>query len=422
MKKYFLNSILIILILLLSINSTFSSCEIKDSTADVLYNYLENNRKVVNNISKQLTRKEIKPWYHLKRESVKTYNLIFNWWDTLTTWEYFISQIKAEIPYPIQRDLILLKREWEDLNRFLKSALENWYSDNNIKNPCEWVTNCNLSWKASEIISELISNNAKVINLYQLNILWKFSFSDDSNFILVDKNFESDFNKYYNQYTIADCSNTEWWFMFRINKAIKEITLKDQFWQNGIKEWQNAWNLLTWSKSTEEEYIETERRLLREELSRNWISWSNWDAILKNLDEFNNNWYNNWNNPISNSFDTFSDSLERWKTSDIISDFWNTLVQLYDWVTDNSSVSLREFSNKKSDIESENKIISEIDLLYERQKPFISSHNLNSEKLRSKIMDMHIWISQAINTLDKSIPKAIKVCESQDRNSWKCSF
>jgi len=42
---------------------------------------------------------------------VKIYNLFTNWSDTYTTWEYFVSQIEAEIPQPIQRDLRMLKAE-----------------------------------------------------------------------------------------------------------------------------------------------------------------------------------------------------------------------------------------------------------------------------------------------------------------------
>jgi len=57
----------------------------------------------------------------------------------------------------------------------------------------------------------------------------------------------------------------------------------------------------------------------------------------------------------------------------------------------------------------------EIDNAYQREIPFIAAQDTNSDKLQGRIIQMHIDLSQAINTLDKTIPFAQKVCNDQDR-------
>jgi len=52
-------------------------------------------------------------------------------------------------------------------------------------------------------------------------------------------------------------------------------------------------------------------------------------------------------------------------------------------------VSIRDFSNIKEDFETTDEVMNEINLLYERQIPFIATHNLNAQKLRAKIIKMH---------------------------------
>ena len=430
MKKIFLKIIVLFIVLLFNYNNTFSSdcsssCTIKDWTAEILNNYFANNKKIISNISKQLTKKEKKPWYYLQKENIKIHNLIFNWNDTLTTWEFFTSQISWEIPQPIQRDLRRIKRESENINRFLKSSLERWYWNNIIKNVCKWVDYCNFwnNLKASDIIWQLVANNAKITDLYKLNILWKkMSFSGKWQIILVPKNFESEMHNFYNQYSIYDCSQCDWAFADRITKSWKKFLLNTKNWERWIEEWQEAWDLLRNSHSNTKEIQKLEAKLLKEELSNQWVTSSNADAILKNLDDFNNNWYSSGNDPISNTFNTMVNFLDISWMKRTFSDFWETVMNVYNKQTDTTQINIRTFSNVKEDIWKSYKIMSEINLLYQKQIPFISTHNLNSEKLRNKIIKMHQSITNSINILDKQIPKAIKICNQQGKWQGKCSY
>jgi len=64
-------------VILLSISSTYaSSCMIKDKPIDSLNQYLENNKLVINNISKQLIESEKTKEKSIKQEAQDEYNKV----------------------------------------------------------------------------------------------------------------------------------------------------------------------------------------------------------------------------------------------------------------------------------------------------------------------------------------------------------
>ena len=431
MNKKILKIFLLIIALLFSYNNAFwsscsSSCSIKDSTAEILSNYFDNNKKILGNISPLLKKWKKQPWYNIQKKIDRIYNFFTNWYDdSYTAWEYFLSQIQFEIPQPIQRDLRLLKAEWENLNAYLKKILEWNYEDTITWDICDWVKYCNF-WKGekelSTVIWKLVWNNAEIIQLYQNSIAWKISVANyiDNKLILVPDNFKSEMNNFYNQYSIYECSKCEWAFADRITKSWDKFILNTKHWNDWIAKWKEAWNMLLNSHSNTAEIQQKERELLSQELSRQWISGSNSAAMLQNLDDYNNNWYTISNNPIWNTFKTFINSVDSAWARKVLSDFWQTINKIYKWVTDTSSVSIREFSNIKEDFETTDEVMNDIDLLYQKQIPFISAHNLNAKKLRAKIIKMHTELVFWINVLDKSIPEAIKVCNDQWKGQGKC--
>ena len=431
MNKKILKIFLLIIALLFSYNNVFwsscsSGCNIKESTADILSNYFDNNKKILGNISPLLKKWKKQPWYNIQKKIDRIYNFFTNWYDdSYTAWEYFLSQIQFEIPQPIQRDLRLLKAEWENLNAYLKKILEWNYEDTITWDICDWVKYCNF-WKGekelSTVIWKLVWNNAEIIQLYQSSIMWEISVANyiDNKLILVPDNFKSEMNNFYNQYSIYECSKCEWAFVDRITKSWDRFLLNTKHWNDWIAKWKEAWNMLLNSHSNTAEIQQKERELLSQELSRQWISGSNSAAMLQNLDDYNNNWYTISNNPIWNTFKTFINSVDSAWARKVLSDFWQTINKIYKWVTDTSSVSIREFSNIKEDFETTDEVMNDINLLYQKQIPFISAHNLNAKKLRAKIIKMHTELVFWINVLDKSIPEAIKVCNDQWKGQGKC--
>jgi len=51
-----------------------------------------------------------------------------------------------------------------------------------------------------------------------------------------------------------------------------------------------------------------------------------------------------------------------------------------------------------------------VDNSYQKEVPFISAQDTNSDKLQARIIQMHIDLSQAINILDKTRKFSEKVC------------
>ena len=223
-----------------------NSCTIKDAPAPILQEYINNNRKVISNISNQLTPNNVNNVFD--KQYNKIYNSITNW-NTFSSWVDFLKlELSWEVPLPVKRDMQLLKKEWEYLAKFLKSSILQNSSSSLVDNACNWVSNCQLSWTAWDIIWELIANHSNVMEFFKLSLLWKQS-SFQWNISLVKPSFKSELNNHYNTYTLTDCSKCEWEFNQKIEKAIKAVSWEDKKWKDGIQEWRDAWNILNGSKN-----------------------------------------------------------------------------------------------------------------------------------------------------------------------------
>ena len=403
-----------------------NSCTIKDAPAPVLQEYINNNRKIISNISSQLTANNVNNVFD--QQYIKIYNSITNW-NTFISWVDFLKlELSWEIPAPVKRDMELLKKEWKHLAKFLQNSILQNSSNTLIDNACSWIPNCQLSGTAGAIIWKLIENHSNVMEFYKLSLLGKSS-SFKWNFILVKPNFKSELNNHYNSYTLTDCSKCEWEFNQRIKKAIKAISAKDKESKDGIQKWRDAWNILNGSKNWTAESNKRERELLQEKLSKDWITWNNGDTILKNLDKYNNNAYSNQNNPLDNSFSSFKDNIENNASAvSFASNVYQTVKQLYaKWTgyfskNPKASIPIAVLTQTDWSIASANAIMRAVDNSYQKEVPFISAQDTNSDKLQARIIQMHINLSQAINILDKTRKFSEKVCWDQDRWNGKCKY
>lgn len=427
MKKNILYIILFFLSMSFYTHSSFAdscsqACRIKDTPAPVLTQYIKENRKIIQNISWELTwwwKPSIRSW-------VQAYNKVIDWNDYSVWFDYFKLNIQWEIPYPIRRDLKLLEKEWDYINNFLKNLISWGYVSSPIKNACNGVTNCSLNGIAWDVIWEVLKNHNNILEYYKLSILWRESESQKQ-FFFVENNFKGEFYNYYNKYTISDCSECKWEFKEKIQKAITTISQKDKAGKDGIEEWKKAWQLLIGTRSLATEYAELERSLLESELAKQWISGNNWKSVLKNLDDYNNNWYSADNNALSNSFWTFTNNTDTTGAKKLVSNFQDSLKQIFEKVKglstgEKSTVPISMVSQIERKVKSSSDIMQDVDTLYQRELPFTATQDLNSEKLQARILQMHIDLSQAINILDKTIPLSEKVCNDQDRWNGKCRY
>ena len=408
-------------------NECSSSCTIQNQTDTSITTYQQNNKIIIGNVMGWISSSANGAKKVFVAKSTQIFNLVSNWPDYFTGADYFAMNVISDVPLPIKRDLEKLEKEGESLNKILKKILEKWATNSVITDACKWVDNCELPRMAWEIMGTLISNNNSIIELYKLSLLWKeWQFSTP--LILVDKNFKSQLQKAYNQHTFSWCSNCKWWFKEISHKAIKAIQLSDDNATEGIKEWQEAFDLIYWIQNDSEEAQLKERELLKEEMYRNWVSTENWQALLDNLDRYNNNWwYSKTNNPLHNTFNTFANSADVSGAIKLIKRFPDVAAQAFNrffWNGWNPATSIQTFSVPEisSTVGNSNEIMKNINLLYDRELPFAQPTDQSNDKLRGRVIQMHMDLSEAINELERVRPTAEKVCNDQDKWAGICTF
>lgn len=424
-----------------------NECYIQNWPAKVLQQYLDNVDKVLANITAQAKSKaseqafldkikNITQFNNFKTQWVRFYNWITSWDWYLWSFDFYaVYPIYTHVPYPVKRDYNLIQNNINYLWDYYENLITNWVSDIVIKNPCEWVENCNLSWNSLDIVSKILENSNNILSEYTESIT-SLNISSKRSFILVPKNFEDEFWTYYNTFTSENCSNVDWdrWFMDTIKKSLQKISVNNMLSKNAIKDWTDSWNLVVWKKNSQDLY-EAEYKVLNEELSRQWVDWNNAQIILWNLSWSYNKPLSFGNNPITNSIKNtfngnFGASRQSWTS------FWEkwswfseAIYQTYKkyqekfWVwSKNWNIQINDINEINQEITKSKDIEKRITDIYNTELPFAQHQDVNNENLQSRIIKLHIELSQAINTLSKTTPTAEKLCNTQSTWQWRCSY
>lgn len=419
---------ILIIILLISIpyySYATWACPIKEKSAQVLLDYIKNNRIVVGNISRSITQnRKIESSANNKNAILKSltkteglFNQAFNFSSYYSYAEYFaIFPIFNEIPYSAQRDYKLLDKEGNWLMSYWKTINNRWVGDQIVKNPCTWVTGiCNYEeWTVSEILWKLIVNNDMVLDLYRLTVMWEED--DDLKFKdiqLVNNNFVLEIKKYYSKEEINKCNSEKWWFFDKIKKAIDNITILNEEWERWIQKWKDAWQLLIWNKPGDEARIE--REVLKDYMNEQWISMSNQRILLNNLEKYNLDWISLNNNFLTNTF-----NLIKSNTNKELKRFKNEVMGDSKRYQNNKQISIEEIKKLNNNSEITKKIQEKITILYERELPFAAIWDISTENLRAKIIEAHASLDRSIRTLEETIPRSQNVCNSQG-GWWNCN-
>lgn len=259
MKK---NKIIISIILFIYLwQQAFAECNI-EATPEVLQNYITNVNKVVSNISTIWNSNSKINW--VKRDFVNASRKSLWILNELTDFDWYMSYFDYYVVYAtlneyvpeVWRDYEKINKITKNLERYMKLATSRWIDGWIIKNSeiCSWVSEkCNLeSQSIYEAIWKVINNNEKILEYYRLSITWKLQFfntEDKQKLQLINNDtFFKEFNTYYNEFTTSKCSQKEWWFSDRIDKAVESISNWQDLWKNGTKDWvYRAW-LLKWDK------------------------------------------------------------------------------------------------------------------------------------------------------------------------------
>lgn len=410
--------------IILMIQNTFAECSIKDAPAQVLNDYISNLRKIVSNVTKDLSSnwKNDSTITKVKEDFIRWVNQVidFNWY--YSSFEFTTLQITNEVPYQVKRDRMMMKNELTNLQNYLERIIRRWYSGYMVKDVCSWIENCKLSWNWQQVLTELIKNTSNIIALYEASILGDAT-NVATNFILVPDNFKDEVTKYYNKNTSTDCSLDEDGFWDKVSKAMDKISFDSKYMKDATKKWIEAWNLLTWVVSKEEER-RLERDLLRKELSRQWIPSNQAQVVMNNLEEFNQNWwYSLWNNFISNSFNSMANAWWKfisafWSFVTWLADIWNSIWSIFTadntkwWVSNetiNSEVSKKD--NTKIMFESMQKVYSE-QLVYAWQETTVD------EKTVDELVELHLSLSRIVQVLNSTIKNSQNACNAQCVNKW----
>ncbi|MDD2870668.1 MAG: hypothetical protein PHS49_01650 [Candidatus Gracilibacteria bacterium] len=434
-----MKKIVLTIIIFICINPIYTfadgACLIQDKSAEVLLKYIKNNKLIVKNVNKAVGKDKVntnnqsndagffeknaqivgKDLSKAKNDTISIFSQIFNFTGFYSYFRYYaVFPISNEVPFQVKRDYKILDRESKGMVEYVKSMDTSGFTDTIVKDACNGVeSNCNLNNKsAKDIITELIKNNDKVLDLYRLTVMGE---SDQFNgdLILVDNNFELEIGRYYGKEAISACNSIEGGFFETISTAIQNISLLNQQGEDGIQMWRDAWDLML-GKEPDTQAL-AEKELLRSYLSNEGVSLSNQEIMTDNLEKYNegglseNN--NFFTNTISSTFSKIGNGLKDWKDA-IVGDFFEkkqTEVINYTEIkeaTDNSKISMD--------------IKEKISIMYNEELPFAAIGDINTEQLRAKIIETHMSLDDSINILENTIKDSQKVCNSQDKKRGIC--
>jgi len=426
-KKYILNTLIILSLIFLNTNDTFSAeiCPFQE-TPKYIENYLINVHKIVENTNKIVKEKDKSKntWSRISKE-LRTISIIQGSLNKLFTWEWYEIDIEytvqggiSEIPQQLKRDVDLLQKEATNI----KLAKPSWWRiEVTWAEICKWVTNCNFistdTFEAIEVIRLLKSSTNKIKEIIK-NQANDYSFTSDEKIYLI--NPEQLLNTYSKENikkcNLSESDNWEKWFFATILDWIKRITDLNNYSKNWMKDWKQAISLLYWNADSLE-YRNKEREVLARELQRQWVWWNNASTILSNLDAYNNS--KNWDFPFMQWKQGFFNSLQL-QLDEFDQALENSFPWYLNWNPSSNIIATKDISNEIKKLKKIKLKTININSEYNRLKSLSITEEINADKLLNKMIDMHISISTMINLLNKTCPISVKVCNSQKRWQWSC--
>ena len=199
----------------------------------------------------------------------------------------------------------------------------------------------------------------------------------------------------------------------KIKEAIKKITTWQELWKDSTKEWKEAIAIIRWNLDDRQKH-ELERKLLQEELSRQWVSarWS--QAILNNLDRYNNEWLS----PFSYITDTvkyiYSDND---KLKEDLKAFEASISEAF---KEKDKISIWDFNTVYSWSDQEYNISKKIAEIYVKELPWAQIQDITNEQLQWRLIDMIKNLDVAIKVLNETYEVSQKICNDQARWLWIC--
>lgn len=401
------------------------TCPVESNSAQVIDDYIQNIRKVVSNVTNELSSTQEADLERVDQSIQKDVNDMRRILNEMIHWDWFYSSfeyhvvfpIKNELPWEFQRDHKRMEKEIAWLNKYLSRIVKRWYGSTPIENACQGISDeCKLSWTAMDIIWELLQNTTSLTDLYRKTILWKNT-SQHKNIIFTGKDFKIfrlELVKNYWANALQSCSCWNQWFFATIAEAITNINFKNEQWEGWVAKWKEAWDLLIGAKSDREYYLK-EKELLEKNLGKFGLSGSQQQQILRNHENYyRNGGFTKDNNPLSNTFNDLAES---------ISSQWNTFTETIEeaFPQEEEEVSIDEFSSNQNENNISLQIQKNIEEVYNKELPFVEVEYENADDVRLRLIRLHSNLSQSINVMQDTIKLSQKVCNKQDTGNWICN-
>lgn len=204
-----------------------------------------------------------------------------------TSGRFYINiALKTEVPMGITRDHTRLGQEIERIQGVIQIVHSQCGEDIVPTSNLSEDTVYNTSGKTlGTILTEVLKNQVNMMNLYRETVLGDKT--DGQTFILVGDSdtFVSKLQKSYGPKAFEACVKKSDFFK-DISSAFDRITTKGGSIERGMGDWERAWKLLN-SNSSDREYADVERNVLRDEMSRQGMSTKGSNVIMNNLAKYN---------------------------------------------------------------------------------------------------------------------------------------
>ncbi|HBB27630.1 TPA: hypothetical protein DCZ36_04010 [Candidatus Gracilibacteria bacterium] len=425
----FLNCSLIVFLfssfLITSAYAGENDCVIKNGMSEELAAYIKTTDSLLAGIGEEATKKQCNANANgensasasvnkTKSAVVGSMNESIGFSNFATSGRFYIGiALKTEIPAGITRDHERLGKEIERINGMIEMVhgrcAEDTVSTSNLSEDPVY----NTSGKTlGTILTEVLKNQVNMMNFYRETVLGDRT-DDSYAFILVgdSKVFKSKLQKSYGPDAFEKC-NKESDFFKDIKDAFGRITSLGGGIGKGMKEWENAMNLFH-STSSNPEYAETERNVLRNELSNQGMSTKSSQVIMNNLAKYNSQ-------HASEGLSGFVTSIgERVYAS--IAEFGKAYDGIRDMLTkpqttDKYMETTQILATLKTDINDD--IITD----YINAKDLIGPENQSVDETVAKLIDTHVLLESTNSHARSYIKIAEQTCEGQSMGEGNCRY
>lgn len=325
---------------------------------------------------------------------------------------YIQIALKTEVPTAITRDHERLGKELERIQGVIELVHNQCGQDIVPSSNLSEDTVYNTSGKTlGTILKEVLKNQVDMMNLYRETVLGDQA--DGQGLILVGnpQNFVSQLQSHYGPKAFEACVKKRDFFK-DVGDAFDRITTKGGNIEQGMDDWGRAWKLLN-SNSSDREYADVERNVLRDEMSRQGMGTKGSSVIMNNLAKYNGQ------APSEGLTGFVSDIGERVYAS--IGQFGKSYDDLKAMLnrpqtTGQYLETTKVLERLKTDINED--IVRD----YENAKSLIGPENQSADETVAKLIDTHILLETTNGFVQPYIKIAEQTCDEQATGKGNCRY